>query len=115
MTISRGSTSWAIKTRVAFFCSTKAVMCLIPYLTTLGFWEASTCLPSVRALATATRRFFFSALVSGACLSNNLKSWVAVFLSRVRLNWLTEGGTFNRYEELAFVAEDGHTWAISPH
>lgn len=44
------------------------------------FWAS---LPSAASLAAASRRAFFSCLVSGRYLLRSLKSWVAVFLSRV--------------------------------
>jgi len=95
-TISIGSTSSAITTSWAFLASTKAVMWLIPYLTTTGFLPWSTLLPSAAELATAARRSFFSFLVSGLYLLRSLKTWVAVFLSKTLLNWLIAGGTLRR-------------------
>jgi len=51
---------------------------------------------SAVAAATASRRAFFSALVSGRYLFRSLNSWVAVFLSRVWENWAIAGGTLRR-------------------
>lgn len=59
-------------------------------------------LPSAASLAAASRRAFFSWLVSGRYLLRSLKSWVAVFLSRVWENWAMAGGTFRRWARMTF-------------
>lgn len=54
-------------------------------------------MPAALEAACCLRRSFFSLLLSGRYLDSSLKSSVAWFLSRVRLNWLMLGGTFRRW------------------
>ena len=42
-----GSTSWAMTTSWAFFCSTRLVTWLIPYFSTMGFFPGATSCPSL--------------------------------------------------------------------
>jgi len=51
-----------------------------------GFCGASDFSPSLLAFAAFKSLCFFSTLVSGACLSKSLNTWVAVFLSNVLVN-----------------------------
>ena len=122
-TISRGSTSWAITTREAFFFSTAETTRLTPTERTLvRLKPGSSALPAALkkinnykysatfvvlrtwkssstylASARAKSRAFFSPLLSGRYFSASLKKAWAVCRSRVWLNWLTIGGTLSRF------------------
>mmetsp|Transcript_19878 Transcript_19878/g.46555 ORF Transcript_19878/g.46555 Transcript_19878/m.46555 type:complete len:206 (+) Transcript_19878:232-849(+) len=92
-TSSMGSTSEAITTSWAFFCSISVVTWFRPNLST-----APGPAPAVApASAAATKRAFFSARVSGEYLLSRRNSSAAWFFSSVRLNWLIAGGTFRRW------------------
>mmetsp|Transcript_16433 Transcript_16433/g.57418 ORF Transcript_16433/g.57418 Transcript_16433/m.57418 type:complete len:202 (+) Transcript_16433:164-769(+) len=91
-TSSIGSTSAAMTTSVAFFCSISVVTWFRPNLST-GPGAAPEAPP---ASAAATRRARFSARVSGEYLASRRKSSAAWFFSSARLNWLMLGGTFRR-------------------
>merc|ERR1719245_928152 len=101
-TISKGSTSWAMMTREAFFCSTRVVTVFTPERTQLGRLVGVSSLPLARCSARIFKRVFFSCFDSGLYLSRRRNSWVAVCLSRVWLNWLIGGGTFKRWKRIAF-------------
>mmetsp|Transcript_28216 Transcript_28216/g.89869 ORF Transcript_28216/g.89869 Transcript_28216/m.89869 type:complete len:225 (-) Transcript_28216:103-777(-) len=95
-TSSTGSTSWAMHTSLALDCSMREVTWLMPYFTTSGLLDSSSSFPLVAFSACARRRSFLAALSSGRYFMRSLKSWPAVFLSRVWLNWLRAGGTLRR-------------------
>merc|ERR1719277_2838814 len=78
-------------TSLAFFCSMREVMWLMPYLTTTGFF-LSTDPPLLAASASFKSLSFFAALSSGLYLRASLSTDSATFLSRVLVNWLTLGG-----------------------
>merc|ERR1712105_16478 len=73
----------------------REVTVLTPERTTGGLLDGASGLPFTRSSARAFKRCFFSCLVSGLYLSKRRNSWVAVCLSRVSVNWLMLGGTFN--------------------
>ena len=75
---SMGSTSCAMTTSCAFFCSTSDVTWLMPYLTTGGgFLLNEEPSPSALFAASCFNLSFFCSLVSGLYLFNRRKSWVA--------------------------------------
>lgn len=67
-----------------------------------GFLDSSDFLPSAISTARASRRTFFSCLVSPLYLLRRRKSWVAVFLSSVCANWAIAGGTLRRWWRMTF-------------
>lgn len=75
----------------------KSARTLSPDLTKKGFFDSSDFLPPARSAALASRRTFFSCLVSPLYLLRRRKSWVAVFLSRTLENWAMAGGHFKRW------------------
>ncbi len=85
---STGSTSWAIMTNWAFFCSTNDVTVLTPLRTTNGRFVGWSGLPSLRSLARWNKRAFLSFLASGLYLSNSLNSWLAVVRNSKGKWWL---------------------------
>lgn len=92
-----GSTSWAITTIEAFFCSINLVTVFVPERMVLGFLDGGTSLPLALASAAAFRRAFLAISDSGRYFSRSLNSCTAVCLSAVWVNWLTGGGTFRRF------------------
>lgn len=99
-TNSTGSTSWAMRTRLAFFCSIRVVMCFKPNLRTFGGAVVGTASPAALALASSARRWFLTAFVSGWYLTRSLKTSAAWFLSSVFWNWAMTGGTFKRWRRI---------------
>ena len=75
---SMGSTSWAMMTSWAFFCSTRLTMVLMPLRTTSGRLLGWSGLPAARSAARFTRRVRRSLVVSGRYLSSSLNSWLAL-------------------------------------
>lgn len=74
MTSSIGSTSLGMRTKLGFLFSISPTTWLRPYLTTKGFLLTSSFfLPSEIAVASLSKRSFFSALVSGLYLFSSLK------------------------------------------
>mmetsp|Transcript_47236 Transcript_47236/g.156571 ORF Transcript_47236/g.156571 Transcript_47236/m.156571 type:complete len:244 (-) Transcript_47236:50-781(-) len=96
MTSSIGSTSAAITTSCAFFCSQSLVMWWMPHLMKSGFFDSSAS-PFSTFSADACSRSFFSALDSGRYLCSSLKRLVWTFLSSLLVNWLIDGGTLSRW------------------
>lgn len=84
-------------TSLAFLASMSAVTWLRPYLAKTGFFsalvEVDLSPADARFSASEVRRAFFSCFDSGLYLLRSWKSWVAVFLSRVWVNWAIAGGT----------------------
>ena len=96
-----GSTSWAMMTSWAFFCSTNLVTVLQPALKVGGFFFGASSFPATLASAFDLRRALFCNLVSGRYFSMSLKSWTAVCLSKAWENWLIGGGIFKRFWRMA--------------
>lgn len=96
-----GSTSWAMMTSWAFFCSTNLVTVLHPALNALGFFDGASSLPATLASAFDFKRALFCNFVSGRYFSMSLKSWTAVYLSKAWENWLIGGGIFKRFCKIA--------------
>ncbi len=69
-----GSTSWAMTTSWAFFCSTSVTTVLTPVRTTSGRLVGVSCLPAALSAALLTKRARRSFLVSGRYLSNSLNN-----------------------------------------
>lgn len=84
---SMGSTSCAMITSWAFFCSTSVVMWLMPYLMVMGFFPGVTSPPSLFFCAMALSRSRFWIFVSGRYLCSSLKSCVAGDRSVVQFSW----------------------------
>lgn len=97
-----GSTSWAITTNWAFFCSTSLVTVFVPARMKFGFFFGWTSLPFALAAAIFFNRCFLANVDSGRYFSSNLNNCTAVCLSKVWLNWLIGGGIFNRFCKIAF-------------
>lgn len=97
-----GSTSWAMMTNCAFFCSTSLVTVLVPARTKIGFFLGCTSLPLALASAIFFRRCFLANGDSGRYFSNSLNNWTAFCLSKVWLNWWIGGGIFKRFCKTAF-------------
>ena len=74
---SKGSTSCAMTTSCAFFCSIREVTVLTPERTIAGLLVGASGLPLARSSARARRRCCFSCLDSGLYLSNRRNSWEA--------------------------------------
>lgn len=96
-----GSTSWAMTTSWAFFCSTNLVTVLQPALKLACFFDGAWSFPATLASAFAFKRALFCNLVSGRYFSISLKSWTAVCLSKACENWLIGGGIFKRFCKIA--------------
>mmetsp|Transcript_11408 Transcript_11408/g.31803 ORF Transcript_11408/g.31803 Transcript_11408/m.31803 type:complete len:271 (-) Transcript_11408:38-850(-) len=101
-TISMGSTSCAIATSLACFCSIRVVTWFSPYLMTWGFF-VFTSWPSFFCWAISMSLAFFSSAVSGMYFFISLKSCAAWFLSMAMLNWLMAGGTLRRMSMTRFM------------
>mmetsp|Transcript_47819 Transcript_47819/g.111530 ORF Transcript_47819/g.111530 Transcript_47819/m.111530 type:complete len:224 (-) Transcript_47819:12-683(-) len=101
-TISTGSTSWAMMTSLASFCSMSVVTWLRPNFKITGFF-GFTSPPSFFAFAASNKRADFSFLVSGLYFWHSLSKLPAWFLSMVFVNWLTAGGTFKRKSIMRFL------------
>merc|ERR1719421_1099746 len=99
--ISIGSTSCAITTSLAFFSSTSVVTWLRPNLMAGGALESES-LPFTFFSATAARRCFFCARVSGAHFFSRRASCSNWFLSSVAWNCARVGGTFRRCTMMRF-------------
>merc|ERR1719153_2209080 len=85
-TNSMGSTSLAMATSWAFFFSIIGTTLWIPLARVSFLLVGSSGLPSALAIARAISLSFLAVGDSGLYLSNSLKSWVAVCLSRCWLN-----------------------------
>mmetsp|Transcript_27886 Transcript_27886/g.37246 ORF Transcript_27886/g.37246 Transcript_27886/m.37246 type:complete len:207 (+) Transcript_27886:354-974(+) len=101
-TSSMGSTSWAMTTMVAFFCSIRVVTCLRPYLRTAGGAPEVAFSPLAAAAAACSRRSALASLVSGRYLTRTFRSSAAWFLSTVRSNMWIAGGTFSLWSRIFF-------------
>ena len=74
---SSGSTSWAMTTSCAFFCSISVVTVLMPDRTTSGRFVGTSSLPLTRCSARSTRRALRARAGSGRYLSIRRNSWLA--------------------------------------
>mmetsp|Transcript_55250 Transcript_55250/g.179490 ORF Transcript_55250/g.179490 Transcript_55250/m.179490 type:complete len:211 (+) Transcript_55250:359-991(+) len=101
-TVSMGSTSCAITTSLATFCSMSVVTWFRPYLMTCGFLVFSS-FPSFFCWAVSISLAFLASLVSGWYFFNRRRSVAAWFLSIVMLNWLIAGGIFRRMIMIFFM------------
>lgn len=97
-----GSTSWAMTTNWAFFCSINLVTVLVPAFNVFGRFFGWTSLPLALASAIFFKRCFLANEVSGRYFSSILNNCTAVCLSNVWLNWLIGGGIFKRFCKTAF-------------
>lgn len=77
-----GSTSWAMTTNCAFFCSTNFVTVFAPERNLLRRFAGVVSFFATFASALAFNRFFFSTGVSGLYFANNVNNVFAIFKTK---------------------------------
>ena len=108
-----GSTSCAMTTSCAFFCSTRLVTWLIPNFNTTGFLPWVTSCPSLFFSAIDFKRSFLSTRVSGRYLCSNLKSWVAAERKEGRVDEIKNARSNIGTTSCNFRSSQLHTSAIA--
>lgn len=96
-----GSTSCAMTTSWAFFCSTNLVTEFAPARMIFPFLEGASSFPAAFDSAFAFKRFCLANFVSGRYFSNSLNNWTQFCLSKAWENWLIGGGIFKRFCRMA--------------